>query len=148
MSPQESARALLNAAIIEYRGEPIGTVAAMDPGGLVADNYQDCFVRDFVVSALVFLADGESAIVRNFLTVVMDLHRRRHASAGHRLNRGVMPASFRVVREGGMETIHADFGDRAIGRVTPVDSILWSGPRSAWSGVTLPAAHCNRPKRC
>lgn len=125
MTPLESAQQLLNAAIIEYRGEPVGTVAAMDPGGLAADNYQDCFVRDFVVSALVFLSQGETAIVRNFLTVVMDLHQQRQASAGHRLNRGMMPASFRVVHEQGKESIHADFGDRAIGRVTPVDSILW-----------------------
>lgn len=125
MTPLESARSLLNASIIEYRGEPVGTVAAMDPSGLVADNYQDCFVRDFAASALVFLSQGETAIVRNFLTVVMELHQRRHAAEGHRLNRGVMPASFRVVHEKGKETIRADFGDRAIGRVTPVDSILW-----------------------
>lgn len=125
MTPLESARSLLNAAIIEYRGEPIGTVAAMDPSGLVADNYQDCFVRDFVSSALVFLSEGNTAIVRNFLTVVMELHQQRAAEEGHRLNRGVMPASFRVVHEQGKESIHADFGDRAIGRVTPVDSILW-----------------------
>jgi len=125
MTPLESARSLLNAAIIEYRGEPVGTVAAMDTSGLAADNYQDCFVRDFVASALVFLSEGNTAIVRNFLTVVMELHQQRQATEGHRINRGVMPASFRVVHEKGKETLQADFGDSAIGRVTPVDSILW-----------------------
>jgi hypothetical protein len=36
-----------------------------------------------------------------------------------------MPASFKVVKENGMERLVADFGEQAIGRVTPVDSSLW-----------------------
>lgn len=38
---------------------------------------------------------------------------------------GLMPASFEVVEEQGKQLLRADFGERAIGRVTPVDSCLW-----------------------
>ncbi len=122
----QSAYRVLQDSIIHYRGEPVGTMAACDPEGLAAENYQDCFIRDFAVSAMVFLADGEYDIVRNFLVTVLELHNQRKADCGHELVSGVMPASFRVIRdESGGETLHADFGDKAIGRVTPVDSMLW-----------------------
>lgn len=113
-------------SIVRFRGKPVGTVAARDPEGPVAENYQDCFVRDFIVSAMVFLADGNFEIVRNFLTTVLELHSQRKADAGHNLVSGVMPASFRVIENGnGEEELYADFGDKAIGRVTPVDSMMW-----------------------
>jgi glycogen debranching enzyme len=122
----QSAYRVLQDSIIHYRGEPVGTMAACDPEGIAAENYQDCFVRDFAASAMVFLADGEYGIVRNFLVTVLELHSQRKADTGHELVSGVMPASFRVVRdENGRESLHADFGDKAIGRVTPVDSMLW-----------------------
>jgi len=122
----QSAYRVLHDSIIYYQGEPVGTMAACDPEGIAAENYQDCFVRDFAASALVFLADGEYDIVRNFLVTVLELHSRRKADAGHELVSGVMPASFRVITDdNGEETLHADFGDKAIGRVTPVDSMLW-----------------------
>jgi hypothetical protein len=44
---------------------------------------------------------------------------------GARPGIGLMPASFEVVKENGEQSIRADFGERAIGRVTPVDSCLW-----------------------
>ena len=122
----QSAYRVLHDSIIHYRGEPVGTMAACDPEGVAAENYQDCFVRDFAASAMVFLADGEYDIVRNFLVTVLDLHSQRKADAGHQFAGGVMPASFRVIPDNnGRETLHADFGDKAIGRVTPVDSMLW-----------------------
>lgn len=122
----QSAYRVLQDSIIHYRGEPVGTMAACDPEGVAAENYQDCFIRDFAVSAMVFLVDGEYDIVRNFLVTVLELHNQRKADCGHELVSGVMPASFRVIRdESGRETLHADFGDKAIGRVTPVDSMLW-----------------------
>lgn len=40
----------LEASIIYYRGNPVGTVAACDDW-VEALNYDQCFVRDFVVSA-------------------------------------------------------------------------------------------------
>jgi len=83
-------------------------------------------VRDFVVSALVFLADRQTEIVRNFLEGVLELRTQQRAMAGHEIEPGVMPASFRVVtKEDGTERLLADFGERAIGRVAPVDSMMW-----------------------
>jgi hypothetical protein len=38
---------------------------------------------------------------------------------------GLMPASFKVESKDGKEYLTADFGEQAIGRVTPVDSCLW-----------------------
>lgn len=122
----ESAMDLLRASVMSYGGEPVGTVAAMDPNGAVAANYHDCFVRDFVPSALVFLAYGEFDIVRNFLKVVPDLRKQHSAVMGHELEPAVLPASFRVLIEAdGTERIQADFGDQAIGRVAPVDAMMW-----------------------
>jgi hypothetical protein len=36
-----------------------------------------------------------------------------------------MPASFNVKHHNGQPTLEADFGDKAIGRVTPIDSCFW-----------------------
>jgi len=36
-----------------------------------------------------------------------------------------MPASFKVALKDGEEYLIADFGEQAIGGVTPVDSCLW-----------------------
>ncbi|MCB1878398.1 MAG: glycoside hydrolase 100 family protein [Chromatiales bacterium] len=122
----EKALELLQASVMRYRGQPVGTVAAMDPNGAVAENYHDCFVRDFIPSALVFLAYGEFDIVRNFLKVVPDLRKQHNAMLGHEVEPAVLPASFRVLTEaGGDERIQADFGDQAIGRVAPVDAMMW-----------------------
>jgi hypothetical protein len=122
----DAAYALLRSSVMSYQGRPVGTVAASDPAGPVAANYHDCFVRDFVPSGLVFLADGEHAIVRNFLTTVLDLRSQHKAVQGHELEPAVLPASFRVIdtAEGGQQ-IRADFGDHAIGRVAPVDAMMW-----------------------
>ena len=122
----ESAYALLRKSVMTFRGEPVGTVAAVSPADAVAVNYHDCFIRDFIPSALVFLADGEFAIVRNFLTTVLSLRGQHQPIHGHGLEPAVMPASFRVVRDGaGNEELRADFGDHAIGRVAPVDAMMW-----------------------
>lgn len=121
----QSALDLLNDAVIYYRGEPVGTAAACDPNP-VADNYTECFVRDFVPSALVFLMRGETAIVRNFLSAVMELRGQQPVLEGHSRSRGLMPASFKVIGSAGDEArLEADFGERAIGRVIPVDSAMW-----------------------
>jgi glycogen debranching enzyme len=121
----ESAYQLLRDSIITYQGRPVGTVAAFHPD-LPAENYQECFVRDFVPGAMVFLMDGEFEIVRNFLRAVVELHGEQVSIEGHENLYGLMPASFKVVQDdSGKEMIVPDFGDRAIGRVAPVDSMMW-----------------------
>ena len=124
--PLPSAYEILRGSVMTYQGRPVGTVAACDPAGAVAANYHDCFVRDFIPSALVFLADGETEIVRNFLSTVLSLRSQHKAVQGHELEPAVLPASFRVTAEPGEgEQVRADFGDHAIGRVAPVDSMMW-----------------------
>jgi len=121
----ESAHQLLEDAIIWHKGEPTGTVAALDKS-LSAQNYSECFIRDFFPSALVFLMDGRTDIVRNFLTIVLSLRFQQKKMEGHDLAVGLMPASFSISKdEDGEEHVQADFGDRAIGRVAPVDSAMW-----------------------
>lgn len=131
MKAIESAYELLEASIIDFGGRPIGTVAAkgiLTNGNksLAAANYEACFIRDFVPSGLVFLVDGKPDIVRNFLETVLTLRTRERVVSGHEIQPGVMPASFSVeTDENGKEILSADFGERAIGRVAPVDSMMW-----------------------
>lgn len=125
ISALESAYQLLNDAILYYKGEPVGTAAALDPR-VAANNYEECFVRDFVPSALVFLMDGKPAIVRNFLCLILELRNQQSVMAGHEHAPGLMPASFKVPHNNDdTAKPSADFGDRAIGRVAPVDSAMW-----------------------
>jgi glycogen debranching enzyme len=121
----QSAYALLNESVLTYQGEPVGTAAAVDDS-VMAPNYEECFVRDFVPSALVFLCDGKFDIVRNFLRIVVKLRNQQSVMAGHERALGLMPASFRVSDDGSEHgKLTADFGDLAIGRVAPVDSAMW-----------------------
>jgi glycogen debranching enzyme len=122
--PYTSATDLLEHSVITFQGRPVGTAAACDPNP-AAPNYNECFVRDFVPSALVFLMRGDYEIVRNFLTTVMQLRGQQSVLPGHQRAPGLMPASFRVVRRDGKEALTADFGEMAIGRVAPVDSAMW-----------------------
>ncbi|MBI1194549.1 MAG: alkaline invertase [Gammaproteobacteria bacterium] len=121
----DSAYELLDETILYHNGQPVGTTAAV-PTNLSAVNYGDCFIRDFFPSALVFLMKGEYEIVRNFLTTVLRLCDQQERMPGHDFSEGLMPASFEVAatEDGGTKLI-ADFGDRAIGRVAPVDSAAW-----------------------
>ncbi len=122
----ERAYDILNQSIVHYQGKPIGTVAALSHTNLAAANYEECFIRDFVPSALVFLADGQHDIVRNFLEITLELRTSERTIAGHEIQPGVMPASFTVVTDSqGYEHLQADFGEKAIGRVAPVDSMMW-----------------------
>lgn len=122
--PIQSAYEILEKSLIYLDGKPVGTAAACDELA-VAANYHECFIRDFVPSALVFLLGDRSDIVRNFLQVVMQLSGQQHVMKGHKRSKALMPASFHVVEEDGKERVVGDFGDRAIGRVTPVDSAMW-----------------------
>lgn len=66
---------LLNRAVVNYCGKPVGTVAAADEGAFKGEllNYDQVFIRDFVPSALAFLLKGETEIVRNFLLNTLQL---------------------------------------------------------------------------
>src|SRR5919199_6597975 len=143
----------LEASILRYGEEPVGTVAAVSDPSVKIYNYGHCFVRDFVPSALAFLTKGRGKIVSNFLRQTLKLQIndnnideiRAHMD-GARPGIGLMPASFEVVEENGEPVIRADYGERAIGRVTPVDSGLW------W--IILLRAYkkackiANRPEEC
>lgn len=114
----------LEKSIIYYLGRPVGTVAAYDPE-MDALNYDQCFIRDFVSSALVFLIKGETEIVRNFLEKTLRLQAKERQWDFFQPGFGLMPASFKVEGYDGEQDLRADFGEQAIGRVTPVDSSLW-----------------------
>lgn len=121
---EKKAWQLLYESVIRYRGQPVGTVAARDRE-TAALNYDQVFVRDFAVSAIAFLIRGEAEIVRRFLEVMVEMQAMQPHMTCYRPARGVMPASFKVVDGDGGERLEADFGERAIARVAPVDSGLW-----------------------
>lgn len=114
----------LKKSIIYYRGEPVGTVAARDPNSIDL-NYNQCFTRDFAVSALAFLMRGETEMVRNFLTVLVELQSSEKHMDCFRAGQGLMPASFAVKNSDKGEELIPDFGEYAIARVAPVDSGFW-----------------------
>ncbi len=121
---ETEAWALLEESIIYYQGRPIGTLAACDQSQ-AALNYDQCFVRDFVSSALLFLIKGRVDIVRNFLEETLKLQPKERQLNAYQPGKGLIPASFKVVSKNGQEYLEADFGEHAIARVTPVDSCLW-----------------------
>ncbi len=114
----------LRQSVIEYKGQPVGTVAARDPDS-DALNYDQCFTRDFAVSAMAFLMHGESEVVRNFLTVMVELQSKEKHMHCFKAGQGLMPASFAVIETDEGAQLKADFGEHAIARVAPVDSGLW-----------------------
>lgn len=114
----------LEASIVHFQGAPVGTVAARDPS-IHSLNYDQCFTRDFAVSAVVFLMRGETDIVRNFLRVMVELQSQDKHLDCFRPGQGLMPASFGVQTRDGSEVLVPDFGEHAIARVPPVDSGFW-----------------------
>ncbi|CAD5189498.1 unnamed protein product [Musa acuminata subsp. malaccensis] len=118
----------LRRSLVYFRGQPVGTIAANDHGSEEILNYdQVVFVRDFVPSALAFLMNGEPEIVKNFLLKTLHLQGWEKKIDRFTLGEGVMPASFKVLHDAGRktDTLIADFGESAIGRVAPVDSGFW-----------------------
>lgn len=120
----EEARSLIENSILYYEGRPIGTVAACDPVR-EAVNYDQCFVRDFVPSALAFLMNGKAEVIRNFLGETLRLQISKKHMNCLKPSPGLMPASFKVESKDGKQFLTADFGEQAIARVPPVDSCLW-----------------------
>ncbi|MEE4599713.1 MAG: glycoside hydrolase 100 family protein [Desulfobacteraceae bacterium] len=115
---------LLDEATVRYQGANVGTIAALATGTDAA-NYDQIFTRDFFVSGLAFLLAGKYEIVKNFLRVTSDLQQTENSKNCFQAPRGLMPASFKVIKKNNKESLVADFGEKAIGRVTPVDSSLW-----------------------
>jgi Alkaline and neutral invertase len=124
LSIEEQAWKALEESIVYYQGQPVGTIAALDPE-IAALNYDQCFIRDFISSALLFLMQGKPEIVRNFLEVTLKLQPKTGQLDCSKPSRGLMPASFKIASFNGQEYIKADFGDHAIGRVAPADACLW-----------------------
>ncbi|KAL6531872.1 hypothetical protein OROMI_028235 [Orobanche minor] len=113
-------------SLVYFRGRPVGTIAALDNSDEKL-NYDQVFVRDFVPSALAFLMNGEPEVVKNFLLKTLRLQSWEKKIDRFQLGEGVMPASFKVLHDPirNTETLMADFGESAIGRVAPVDSGFW-----------------------
>ncbi|KAB5544619.1 hypothetical protein DKX38_012731 [Salix brachista] len=129
---EKEAWQLLRGTIVNYCGNPVGTVAANDPADRQPLNYDQVFIRDFVPSALAFLLNGEKEIVKNFLLHTLQLQSWEKTVDCYSPGQGLMPASFKVKTvpldgsDGGFEEVlDPDFGESAIGRVAPVDSGLW-----------------------
>ncbi|VFQ69500.1 unnamed protein product [Cuscuta campestris] len=117
----------LRRSLVYFRGQPVGTIAANEHGSEEVLNYDQVFVRDFVPSALAFLMNGEPEIVKNFLLKTLLLQGWEKKVDRFKLGEGVMPASFKVLHDPvrKVDTVIADFGESAIGRVAPVDSGFW-----------------------
>ncbi|KAK8579855.1 hypothetical protein V6N13_143020 [Hibiscus sabdariffa] len=117
----------LRRSLVYFRGQPVGTIAAYHHASEEVLNYDQVFVRDFVPSALAFLMNGEPEIVKNFLLKTLQLQGWEKKIDRFKLGEGAMPASFKVLHDPvrKLETIVADFGESAIGRVAPVDSGFW-----------------------
>ncbi len=121
---EEQAWEALEKSVIYYHEKPIGTIAALD-SDITSLNYDQCFIRDFVSSALVFLIKGKTDIVRFFLEETLKLQPKTTQLDCLKPSRGLMPASFKIGFANGQEYLKADFGDHAIGRVAPADAGLW-----------------------
>lgn len=117
----------LRRSLVYFRGQPVGTIAAVDHASEEVLNYDQVFLRDFVPSALAFLMNGEPEIVKNFLLKTLLLQGWEKRVDRFQLGQGVMPASFKVLHDPlrQVDTVVADFGESAIGRVAPVDSGFW-----------------------
>ena len=85
----KSAYDLLHKSVLYYEGIPVGTAAAVH-SAVHAANYEECFIRDFVPSALVFLMDVDTEIVKNFLNVVVNLRGQQTVMEGHERADGLM----------------------------------------------------------
>lgn len=121
---EQQANRLLEKSIIYYQQKAVGAVAAAD-SEREALNYDQCFIRDFIPAALVFLIQGKTDIVYNFLIETVGLQKKKRRVDCYQPPIGLMPASFKVESLEDEQYLHADFGDKAIGRVTPIDSCLW-----------------------
>ncbi|KAI3917286.1 hypothetical protein MKX01_000063 [Papaver californicum] len=117
----------LRRSLVFFNGQPVGTIAAYDHQSEEVLNYDQVFVRDFVPSALAFLMNGEPEIVKHFILKTIHLQGWEKKIDRFKLGAGAMPASFKVLHDPvrKSDSLIADFGESAIGRVAPVDSGFW-----------------------
>ena len=102
--------------LVAIRGELAGSVAALEhPNHDEALNYGEIFLRDNVPVMIYLLLQNRFPVVKQFLSVCLDLQSTTVQT------RGVFPTSF-VEEEG---ELIADYGQRSIGRITSVDASLW-----------------------
>ena len=112
----QKAREHFERTLIPLRGQLAGSVAALEhPRHDEALNYGEIFLRDNVPVMVYLLTQKRFDIVRQFLTICLDLQSTTYQT------RGVFPTSF-VEEEG---HLIADYGQRSIGRITSVDASLW-----------------------
>lgn len=107
-------------AMVQIRGEWVGAIAAIPKssdgtGGAPDLNYGEIFIRDNVPVMIYLLTQEKYSAVRNFLETCLSLQ------SDHPQTRGIFPTSFIEVNG----QVVADYGQRAIGRVTSVDATLW-----------------------
>lgn len=101
-----AANAQFERSLVRVRGALVGSVAALEhPGKGGVANYGEVFLRDNVPVMLYLLVQGRFAIVRNFLTVCLELQSTTYQT------RGIFPTSF--VEENG--ELVADYGQRCVG---------------------------------
>ncbi|KAH6834206.1 cytosolic invertase 2 [Perilla frutescens var. hirtella] len=128
-SMMEEAWEQLSRSYVSFKGQRVGTIAAIDDTGSDTLNYNQVFVRDFVPFGLACLMkiDADVDIVKNFLLKTLHLQGWEKRIDNFTLGEGVMPASFKVIQDPirQKEVLQADFGGSAIGRVAPVDSGFW-----------------------
>eukprot|EP01018_Ginkgo_biloba_P004243 Gb_02609 [translate_table: standard] len=70
---EKEAWELVRASVVNYCGNPIGTIAANDPTDPNILNYDQVFIRDFIPSGIACLLKGEYDIVRNFILHTLQL---------------------------------------------------------------------------
>lgn len=91
---EKEAWKLLREAVVNYCGNPVGTVAANDPADKQPLNYDQVFIRDFVPTALAFLLNGEGEIVKNFLHHTLQLQVTTYFFSYHKLLETVITSVF------------------------------------------------------
>jgi hypothetical protein len=111
---------LYDRAMVQIGGEWAGALAAI-PKASEANaaeldlNYGEIFIRDNVPVMIYLLTQGKYSTVRHFLETSLSLQ------SDHPQTQGIFPTSFIEVNQ----QVVADYGQRAIGRVTSVDATLW-----------------------
>ena len=119
---RKAAEHIVEEAIVQKDGRPIGTVACTDHRVEDMINYDQIFVRDGVVTSYYFLLTGREQRVADFLSTLASIRYRGEISNCFRPPPGSMPVSFKITEEGDYAV---DYGEQAIARVSPVDSVLW-----------------------
>ncbi|KAE8654044.1 putative alkaline/neutral invertase B [Hibiscus syriacus] len=112
----------LRRSTVYYRGQPVGTIAAMDHS-VEELNYD----QRFCSKCFSLFDEWGRRDSEDFLLKTLHLQSWEKMIDQFKLGEGVMPASFKVIHnpKTNSEILIPDFGESAIGRVAPVDSGFW-----------------------